>query len=65
MVLGKIEKIVFEEINKQLNEKINDSILENFDSFYEEDCEFRLELIDELISLLEKEKQLIKFLTED
>ena len=62
MVLKKIEKAAFAEINKQLNKRINNSILEKFDTFYEEDCEFRLELIDELISLLEKEKQLINWI---
>lgn len=60
MKLSKIEKKLFERINLELNLKINDSILEKFDKFYEEDCEFRLELIEEIINLLSQEKELIQ-----
>jgi len=40
--------------------KINDSVLEKLKDFYEEDCEFRLELINELESLLSQEKEIIE-----
>jgi len=63
MKLSKIEKKLFEKINLELNLKINDSILEKFDKFYEEDCEFRLELIEEIINLLSQEKELIQELS--
>jgi hypothetical protein len=59
MTLSSIEKSVFEEINSKLNNLINDSSLEQLSEFYEEDCEFRLSVIDEVIELLIIEKKLI------
>ena len=59
MTLSTIEKSVFEEINSKLNDLINDSSLEQLSEFYEEDCEFRLSVIDEAIELLIKERKLI------
>ena len=59
MTLSTIEKSVFEEINSKLNDLINDSSLEQLSEFYEEDCEFRLSVIDEEIELLIIEKKLI------
>ena len=58
MKLTKIETKTFKNISDQLTD-INDSSLVNYDKFYEEDCEFRLDKIDEMISLLNKEKELI------
>jgi hypothetical protein len=58
MKLTKIETKTFKNICDQLTD-INDSSLVNYDKFYEEDCEFRLDKIDEMISLLNKEKELI------
>jgi hypothetical protein len=57
MTLSSIEKSVFEEINSKLNNLINDSSLEQLSEFYEEDCEFRLSVIDEAIELLIKERK--------
>ena len=57
MTLSTIEKSVFEEINSKLNDLINDSSLEQLSEFYEEDCEFRLSVIDEAIELLIKERK--------
>jgi hypothetical protein len=57
MTLSSIEKSVFEEINSKLNDLINDSSLEQLSEFYEEDCEFRLSVIDEAIELLIKERK--------
>lgn len=65
MKLSKIEKKAFEKINLELNQKINDSILEKFDEFFIEDCEFRLELIEEMLNLLSQEKELIEDLIEN
>jgi len=59
MNLTKNEKLNFEKLTNEVNEKINDSRLELFDSFYEEDIEFRLEIIDELILRLNEEKEMI------
>jgi hypothetical protein len=59
MKLTKNEKLNFEKLTNEVNEKINDSRLELFDSFYEEDIEFRLEIIDELILRLNEEKEMI------
>ncbi len=59
MTLSSIEKNVFEEINHKLNNLINDSSLEQLSEFYEEDCEFRLSVIDEIIEVLTKEKELL------
>tara|TARA_B110000503_G_C6905294_1_gene312445 strand:+ start:433 stop:627 length:195 start_codon:yes stop_codon:yes gene_type:complete len=57
MVLSAIENSVFREINTKLNNLINDSSLEQLSEFYEEDCEFRLSVIDEAIELLIKERK--------
>jgi hypothetical protein len=59
MNLTKNEKLNFEKLTNEVNEKINDSRLELFDSFYEEDIEFRLEIINELILRLNEEKEMI------
>jgi hypothetical protein len=59
MRLSKIEKNAFKKINLELNDMINDSSLEKFNKFFEEDCENRLEKIDKLIKLLLQEKALI------
>jgi hypothetical protein len=59
MNLTKNEKLNFEKLTNEVNEKINDSRLELFDLFYEEDIEFRLEIIDELILRLNEEKEMI------
>ena len=59
MNLTSVEKNVFEEINHKLNNLINDSNLEQLSEFYEEDCEFRLSVIDEIIEVLTKEKELL------
>jgi hypothetical protein len=59
MNLTKNEKLNFEKLTNKVNEKINDSRLELFDSFYEEDIEFRLEIINELILRLNEEKEMI------
>ena len=63
MTLSTIEKSVFEGINSKLNDLINDSSLEQLSEFHEEDCEFRLSVIDEAIELLIKEKELINKLS--
>jgi hypothetical protein len=60
MKLSKIEKKAFEKINLELNNIVNDSNLEKYDEFFEEDCEFRLEIIKKMINILLKEKELIK-----
>ena len=59
MNLTKNDKTNFEKLTNEVNKKINDSRLELFDSFYEEDIEFRLEIIDELILRLNEEKEMI------
>jgi hypothetical protein len=59
MRLSKNEKLNLKKLTNEVNEKINDSRLELFDSFYEEDCEFRLNIIDELIEKLKEEKKFI------
>ena len=59
MNLTKNDKTNFEKLTNEVNKKINDSRLELFDSFYEEDIEFRLEIIDELIIRLNEEKEMI------
>jgi hypothetical protein len=65
MKLSKIEKSVFEKINVERNLRINNSVLESFDEFYSEDMDFRIELINKLISLLNEEKELIKVKLEE
>jgi hypothetical protein len=65
MKLSKIEKSVFEKINVERNLRINNSVLESFDEFYSEDMDFRIELINKLIILLNEEKELIKVKLEE
>ena len=66
MNLTRIEKERFEEFSTKINKKINDSKLELFDSFYKEDCDFRMEIINEIIDLLKDEEELIvKLLSEE
>jgi hypothetical protein len=65
MKLTKNEKRNFETLTNEVNKKINDSRLENFDLFYEEDCEFRLEIINSLINLLKEEKEMIQNILEE
>jgi hypothetical protein len=60
MILTNIEKKILKKINKEINDKINYSVLEKFNDFYEEDCEYRLELINELVTLLSQEKEIIE-----
>ena len=65
MKLRKNEKTNLEKLTNEVNKKINDFRLELFDSFYEEDIEFRLKIIDELILLLNEEKEMIKNILEE
>lgn len=64
MTLSSIEKSAFEEINTKLNNLINDSNLETLSEFYDEDCEFRLSVIDDIIELLTMERKLINKLSD-
>ena len=59
MMLSKIEKKLFIEINMNLNKLINDSNIEKLERYFDEDLNFRLNIIDELIKLLSQEKEMI------
>ncbi len=59
MNLSKIEKKLFIEINMKSNKLINDSNIEKLEHYYDEDLDFRLNIIDELIELLSQEKEMI------
>jgi len=58
-MLSKIEKKLFIEINMNLNKLINDSNIEKLERYFDEDLNFRLNIIDELIKLLSQEKEMI------
>jgi hypothetical protein len=58
-MLSKIEKKLFIEINMNLNKLINDSNIEKLERYFDEDLNFILNIIDELIKLLSQEKEMI------
>jgi hypothetical protein len=59
MILTKIEIKSFKHIYDQLEKQINYSALIKLNEFYDEDCEDRIDIINEMILLLNNEKDLI------
>jgi hypothetical protein len=62
MKLSKLEKKVFVELRNQIANVVERERIEDFDSFNEEDVEYRLGNIDATIKLLKEEKAAIKML---
>ena len=60
--LTSIERDVLSKITDRIKAIYNDGVLENFDSFYEEDIEFRKDMIYECIKLLQQEKEYINMI---
>ncbi len=62
MTLSKLEKKVFIELRNKIANVYGRERIEDFDSFNEEDVEYRLSNIDATIKLLEEEKAAIKMI---
>ena len=65
MTLSKLEKKVFIELRNKIANVYGRERIEDFDSFNEEDVEYRLGNIDATIKLLQEEKSALKMLTID
>ena len=59
MVLTIIEKKSLQKIRKQINDLCTLDAIERLNTFYEEDIELRVSNINDLISLLEQEKEIL------
>ncbi len=59
MILTIIEKKLLQKIRKQINDLCTLDAIERLNTFYEEDIELRVSNIDNLISLLEQEKEIL------
>ena len=59
MVLTIIEKKSLQKIRKEINDLCILDAIERLNTFYEEDIELRVSNIDNLISLLEQEREIL------
>jgi hypothetical protein len=59
MILTIIEKKSLQKIRKQINDLCTLDAIERLNTFYEEDIELRVSNINDLISLLEQEKEIL------
>jgi hypothetical protein len=62
MKLSRLEKKVLVKLKKRIVLFSNSNAIEDFDGYYNEDVENRIECIDLTINLLKEEKSLIKML---
>jgi hypothetical protein len=62
MKLSKVEKKVFVELKNKTLDNCKREMIDEFDCFYEEDIEYRLNNIDVTIKLLKEEKALLGML---
>ena len=65
MKLSKLEKKVLFELRDKISNVYQRERIEDFDSFNEEDVEYRLGNIEATIKLLQEEKSALKMLTID
>jgi hypothetical protein len=65
MKLSRLEKKVLFELRDKIANVYQRERIEDFDSFNEEDIEYRLGNIDATIKLLQEEKSALKMLTID
>ena len=59
MVLTTVEKKSLQKIRKEINDLCTLDVIERLNTFYEEDIELRVSNINDLISLLEQEKEIL------
>jgi hypothetical protein len=59
MILTIIEKKSLQKIRKEINDLCILDAIERLNTFYEEDIELRVSNIDNLISLLEQEREIL------
>ena len=59
MILTTVEKKSLKKIRKEINDLCTLDAIERLNTFYEEDIELRVSNIDDLISLLEQEKEIL------
>jgi type II secretory pathway component GspD/PulD (secretin) len=59
MILTTVEKKSLQKIRKEINDLCTLNAIERLNTFYEEDIELRVFNIDNLISLLEQEKEIL------
>jgi hypothetical protein len=59
MTLTTIEKKSLQKIRNQINDLCTLDVIEKLNTFYEEDIELRISNINDLISLLEQEKEIL------
>jgi hypothetical protein len=59
MILTIIEKKSLQKIRKQINDLCTLDAIERLNTFYEEDIELRVSNINDLISLLEQEREIL------
>ena len=64
MVLTTVKKKSLQKIRKEINDLCTLDAIERLNSFYEEDIELRVSNINDLISLLEQEKEILNDLNE-
>jgi hypothetical protein len=59
MILTTVEKKSLQKIRKEINDLCTLDAIERLNTFYEEDIELRVSNINDLISLLEQEKEIL------
>jgi hypothetical protein len=59
MILTTVEKKSLQKIRKEINDLCTLNAIERLNTFYEEDIELRVYNINNLISLLEQEKEIL------
>ena len=59
MILTIIEKKSLQKIRKEINDLCTLDAIERLNTFYEEDIELRVSNINDLISLLEQEREIL------
>jgi type II secretory pathway component GspD/PulD (secretin) len=59
MILTTVEKKSLQKIRKEINDLCTLNAIERLNTFYEEDIELRVFNIDNLISLLEQEREIL------
>ncbi len=64
MVLTTVKKKSLQKIRKEINDLCTLDAIERLNTFYEEDIELRVSNINDLISLLEQEKEILNDLNE-
>jgi hypothetical protein len=59
MILTTVEKKSLQKIRKEINDLCTLDAIERLNTFYEEDIELRVSNINDLISLLKQEKEIL------